>query len=150
MTSLTTIEPAARWHSGEVTLQRSVGVADRMAIVGPKVIRDHMPDQHRDFYAQLPFIVAGAVDAHGHVWATLLAGAPGFATSPDPRTLALSQGSVLELQRLGVWAEFVGGLLSRKGEELFCRRLPLLTGEMLTGKSDGDPGRFRRTGLLTF
>jgi ferredoxin-NADP reductase/predicted pyridoxine 5'-phosphate oxidase superfamily flavin-nucleotide-binding protein len=90
MTSLTTIEPASRWHSGEVTLQRSVGVADRMAIVGPKVIRDHMPDQHRDFYAQLPFIVAGAVDAHGHVWATLLAGAPGFATSPDPRTLALA------------------------------------------------------------
>ena len=81
---------ASPFHSGEVELQRSLGVAERMEQFGRRVIRDHMPDQHRDFFEQLPFIVAGAVDSDGDVWATLLAGGPGFIQSPDPRQLALT------------------------------------------------------------
>ncbi|NIF30092.1 2Fe-2S iron-sulfur cluster binding domain-containing protein [Pantoea sp. Tr-811] len=77
------------WHAGEKTLQEKVGVSERMEVFGPKVIRDHMPDQHRQFYQQLPFIVAGAVDAQGKPWATLLEGAPGFVSSPDPRQLLI-------------------------------------------------------------
>ncbi|MRT41503.1 2Fe-2S iron-sulfur cluster binding domain-containing protein [Enterobacteriaceae bacterium RIT702] len=75
------------WHQGEIALQQQAGVAERMAEVGQRVIRDHMPDQHRDFYAQLPFIVAGSVDAHGDAWATLLEGQPGFIFSPNATTL---------------------------------------------------------------
>ncbi|WP_455844498.1 2Fe-2S iron-sulfur cluster-binding protein [Pantoea agglomerans] len=75
------------WHQGEIALQQQAGVAERMADVGQRVIRDHMPDQHRDFYAQLPFIVAGSVDAHGDAWATLLEGQPGFIFSPNATTL---------------------------------------------------------------
>lgn len=75
------------WHQGEIALQQQAGVAERMADVGQRVIRDHMPDQHRDFYAQLPFIVAGCVDAHGDAWATLLEGQPGFIFSPNATTL---------------------------------------------------------------
>ncbi|MCQ8228973.1 2Fe-2S iron-sulfur cluster-binding protein [Pantoea trifolii] len=75
------------WHQGEIALQQQAGVAERMADVGQRVIRDHMPDQHRDFYAQLPFIVAGSVDAHGDAWATLLEGQPGFIFSPNASTL---------------------------------------------------------------
>ncbi len=75
------------WHQGEIALQQQAGVAERMAEVGQRVIRDHMPDQHRDFYAQLPFIVAGSVDAHGDAWATLLEGQPGFIFSPNASTL---------------------------------------------------------------
>lgn len=75
------------WHSGEVELQQRHGVAERMAVVGSRVIRDFMPEQHRSFYAQLPFLVIGAVDGDGAPWATLLEGAPGFVRSPDPRTL---------------------------------------------------------------
>ena len=88
MTSDMPTEAPSPWHRGEIAMQRAIGVADRMAVAGRKVIRDHMPDQHRDFYAGLPFLVAGSVDAAGDAWATLLAGAPGFARSPDPRTLA--------------------------------------------------------------
>ena len=51
------------WHSGEVQLQLRHGVAERMAVVGARVIRDFMPEQHRIFYAQLPFLVVGAVGA---------------------------------------------------------------------------------------
>lgn len=36
-----------------------------MEVFGQKVIRDFMPDQHRAFYQQLPFLVAAAVDAAG-------------------------------------------------------------------------------------
>ncbi|TFY84669.1 flavin-nucleotide-binding protein [Pseudomonas nabeulensis] len=75
------------WHAGERQLQEAVGVAERMAVIGPKVIRDHLPEQHRDFYPLLPYLVLGVVDDQGIPWATMVEGAPGFAHSPDPQTL---------------------------------------------------------------
>ena len=75
------------WHAGEQQLQAHVGVAERMEAFGRRVIRDAMPDQHRDFYRQLPFIVLGSVDPAGDAWVTLLSGRPGFMTSPDPKQL---------------------------------------------------------------
>lgn len=77
------------WHAGEQELQASLGVAERMAVFGSQVIRDYMPDQHRIFYRQLPFILLGTVDADGRPWASILEGTPGFAHSPDPRRLHL-------------------------------------------------------------
>lgn len=84
---------AAPWHAGEVALQARIGVADRMAELGRRVIRDHMPDQNRDFFATLPFLAVGAVDEAGDPWATILTGPPGFAASPDPRTLRIAAAS---------------------------------------------------------
>jgi ferredoxin-NADP reductase/predicted pyridoxine 5'-phosphate oxidase superfamily flavin-nucleotide-binding protein len=81
------LKKLATWHAGEKTIQERVGVAERMEVVGQRVIRDHMPDQHRDFYAKIPFIVAGSVDRKGDAWATLLTGKPGFMTSSTPTTL---------------------------------------------------------------
>jgi ferredoxin-NADP reductase/predicted pyridoxine 5'-phosphate oxidase superfamily flavin-nucleotide-binding protein len=79
---------ASPWHTGELTLQASVGAVERMKIPGQRqMARDYMPDQHREFYAQLPFVVLGAVDPQGDVWATLRAGKPGFMHSPVPRVL---------------------------------------------------------------
>jgi predicted pyridoxine 5'-phosphate oxidase superfamily flavin-nucleotide-binding protein len=77
------------WHEGERLIQQRVGTAERMARVGSRAIRDFMPDQHRDFFAQLPFLVIGSVDAEGLPWASLLSGPPGFARSPDPRRLVI-------------------------------------------------------------
>jgi predicted pyridoxine 5'-phosphate oxidase superfamily flavin-nucleotide-binding protein len=48
-----------------------------------------MPDQHRAFFQALPFVIAAGVDA-GWPVATVWAGAPGFVTSPDPRTLRVA------------------------------------------------------------
>jgi uncharacterized protein len=79
--------PGFTWHEGEVALQRELGVDERMAEIGPKVIRDVMPEQHRAFFRQLPFVVIGTVDVRGDAWATLRAGSPGFLSSPDPRSL---------------------------------------------------------------
>ncbi len=78
------------WHAGERGLQEQAGVAARMEQIGSKVIRDYMPDQHREFFAQLPFVVAGAVDDQGDPWAGILEGEPGFALSPDPHTLRIN------------------------------------------------------------
>lgn len=77
------------WHEGERFIQEKVGVAERMASVGQRVIRDYMPDQHREFYAQLPFIVLGSIDEAGAPWATFLEGRSGFITSPDATTLQI-------------------------------------------------------------
>lgn len=75
------------WHEGEKFIQEKVGVAERMEGVGQRVIRDFMPDQHREFYAQLPFIVLGSVDLEGDAWATFLEGEPRFMSSPSPTAL---------------------------------------------------------------
>jgi len=77
-----------RFHEGELALQDRTGVRERMAPV-ESVLRDHMPQQHRDFFALLPFVLVGSVDAQGQPWASMLAGRPGFAHSPDERTLAV-------------------------------------------------------------
>jgi len=77
------------FHDGEVALQRAAGVAERMARVGPQVIRGYMPEQHREFFTLLPFVIAGSVDASARPLASLLAAPPGFAFSPDPQSLRL-------------------------------------------------------------
>ncbi|VTU21229.1 pyridoxamine 5'-phosphate oxidase, FMN-binding family [Variovorax sp. PBS-H4] len=80
---------ALAWHEGERVLQARAGIAHRMAEIGPRVLRDHMPEQHRTFFAQLPFLIAGSLDSAGQPWASVLAAAPGFAHSPDPRHLRI-------------------------------------------------------------
>lgn len=78
------------FHPGEWEVQSRLGVRDKMESFGRRVIRDHMPDQHREFYAQLPFVLVGTVDGQGRPWASLVAGQPGFIASPDPRSLELA------------------------------------------------------------
>jgi len=75
------------WHAGELAMQTRVGVLAKMDDVGRRFVRDYMPDQHREFFEQLPFVVLGTVARDGTVWATLRAGLPGFLASPDARRL---------------------------------------------------------------
>lgn len=69
------------FHDGERRVQDRAGTRTRMDMAGPRLIRDHMPDQHRELFEKLPYLIAGAADASGQPWATLLSGAPGFATT---------------------------------------------------------------------
>lgn len=78
------------FHAGELVAQERAGVRRRMAERGFVPIRDHMPEQHRAFFAMLPFLALGTLDANGHPAASLLVGEPGFATSPDPQSLRLA------------------------------------------------------------
>ncbi|MGH8386773.1 MAG: pyridoxamine 5'-phosphate oxidase family protein [Pseudomonas sp.] len=84
------------WHAGERELQAHIGVSERMEVLGRRVIRDHMPDQHRAFYEQLPFMLYGAVDADGRPWASVLEGEPGFVHSPEPGLLQFASLSAAD------------------------------------------------------
>lgn len=75
------------WHEGERALQARLGLSSRMNSIGQRAIRNFMPDQHREFFAQLPFLVIGAKDDHGRPWASMLTGKPGFVASPSPTRL---------------------------------------------------------------
>lgn len=79
----------ATFHAGERAVQARVGVERRLAEIGPKVIRDFMPEQHRDFFEQLPFVIAGSVDGNGQPWASILVGQDGFIESPDAQHLQI-------------------------------------------------------------
>ena len=78
------------FHEGEQALQTRVGVRDEMEAFARRVVRPRLPQQHADFYAQLPFIAVGSVDNQGEVWASLIAGRPGFVSSPDDKTLQIA------------------------------------------------------------
>ncbi len=119
------------WHAGERQLQEKVGVAERMEVLGQKVIRDYMPDQHREFYRQLPFMIAGAVDGTGQPWATLIEGEEGFVTSPDPYRLSFDLAAMaldpLDPATSGLGSGEAIGLL---GIELHTRRRNRLNGHI--------------------
>ena len=83
------------WHEGERALQARDGVRDMMEEVGQRVLRNYMPEQHRGFFTQLPFIITGSVDAQGQPWAGVLANRPGFVTSPDPQHLRITAAPLL-------------------------------------------------------
>jgi uncharacterized protein len=89
------------WHAGERLLQERAGVAARMAEIGPRLLRDAMPQQHREFFAELPFLVAGTLDADGQPWASLVAGPVGFAQSPTPQVLRMSADACWDEQARG-------------------------------------------------
>lgn len=114
------------WHAGERQLQAHVGVAERMEAFGRKVIRSEMPDQHRTFYQQLPFLLYGAVDADGNPWASILEGTPGFAHSPEPSLLQFdtlpSADDPAQLQD--------GAAIGLLGIELHTRRRNRLNGRV--------------------
>jgi predicted pyridoxine 5'-phosphate oxidase superfamily flavin-nucleotide-binding protein len=73
------------FHDGELAAQRLAG-----QIAAGHGIRDFMPDQHREFFAQLPFVLLASAGDDGAPQARLLHGAPGFVGSPDPQTLTLA------------------------------------------------------------
>jgi uncharacterized protein len=74
----------APFHAGERAAQAHAGAVPRVA-----AIRDWMPDQHRIFFANLPFVLAATTDDSGWPIATILTGPPGFIASPDAKTLCI-------------------------------------------------------------
>jgi uncharacterized protein len=75
------------FHSGEQAIQARLGVQDQIEPQGRRVIRDHLLDQHRQFFAQLSYLLVGTVDPAGCPWVSIVVGPPGFLTAPDAHTL---------------------------------------------------------------
>ncbi|NML34282.1 pyridoxamine 5'-phosphate oxidase [Paraburkholderia sp. G-4-1-8] len=108
------------FHAGEQAAQQRAGVRDVAEAIGRRGIRRFMPEQHREFFTTQPFIVLGGVDAQGQPWATLRAGAPGFVSSPDERTLRIDGGELAGDPLAGDW--HAGSMLGALGIEPATRR----------------------------
>jgi predicted pyridoxine 5'-phosphate oxidase superfamily flavin-nucleotide-binding protein len=80
---------ASPFHAGEQRVQTRVGVRSQVERMGRNMIREQMPDPHRELFEALPLLVVGSMDADGRVWASLLSGAPGFISSPTSDTLRI-------------------------------------------------------------
>ena len=113
-------DTVSAFHQGERSIQRRLGVREKIESWGQRGLRDYMLEQHREFFEQLEYFFVGTVDTQQRPWASLLTGEPGFLRSPDPETLCVS----VELQRGDPLAENlkdgirIGGL----GIQLHSRR----------------------------
>lgn len=113
------------YHGGEIAVQERAGVrniADRLS----QMIRPLMPDQHREFFGMLPFVVVGLTDERGRPWSTMCVGDPGFITSPDDTTLQIASEPLLA-RDLGLQMN-VGDKIGLLGIELPTRRRNRMNG----------------------
>jgi len=78
------------FHPGEQAIQERLGGRERMDALGRRMIREFLPEQHRQFYAQLSYLLVGSVDSEGNPWASILVGNPGFISTPSDRTLHIA------------------------------------------------------------
>ncbi len=80
-------EAKSPFHRGEIEIQSRLGIEDKMAELGRRMIRDYMPEEHQEFFSRLPLLVVGTIDPVGRPWASVLAGEPGFVRAADSRAL---------------------------------------------------------------
>ncbi|MEP0174363.1 MAG: pyridoxamine 5'-phosphate oxidase family protein [Paraglaciecola sp.] len=78
------------WHKGEQNIQKRAGTYQRMVDIGPKFIREFMPQQHRDFFSALPMIYIGYTDHLSQTRASMLFGAANFIQSPSETELIIN------------------------------------------------------------
>lgn len=81
---------ASVWHDGERLLQAQTGTRERWEERGRVVFRDHMPDQHRQFFTERDQLFLSTLDSFGQPWATLIEGQLGFITSPTSWRLSIA------------------------------------------------------------
>lgn len=128
-------EAPSPWHPGEKFCQEKVGVSESMEVFGRKVIRDFLPEQHRNFYRILPYLFMGTVDAEGFPWATLLEGPPGFAHSPDPKSLQFDTSLA---QDDPATADLIAGApVGLLGIDLMTRRRNRMNGHVTSVSTSG-------------
>ncbi len=123
------------FHAGERAVQSQLGVRESIEPWARKIVRPSLPDEHRAFYAGLPFLVAAARDSHGRPWASILTGPPGFSHSPHERALVVgsrpAEGDALEN------AFRVGADVGLLGIEFHSRRRSRLNGRVAQSSESG-------------
>ncbi|MDP1750364.1 MAG: pyridoxamine 5'-phosphate oxidase family protein [Reyranella sp.] len=72
------------FHRDELAAQALAGQGARTA-----PIRPYMPEQHRDFFALLPYLFVATADGQGRPVASVLMGAPGFVHAPESQMLRI-------------------------------------------------------------
>ncbi|MEL7504954.1 MAG: pyridoxamine 5'-phosphate oxidase family protein [Cyanobacteria bacterium J06554_6] len=117
------------FHPGEQAIQARLGERERMETLGRRMIREFLPEQHQQFYAQLSYFLVGTVDAEGNPWASVLVGEPGFISTPSDGTQGpVSDHRTLQIAAQPLWSDpladnlAVGIDIGFLGIELHTRR----------------------------
>lgn len=131
----TNLPSGSPFHAGEQAIQSRTGKRDAMEAIGRQIIRPFMPNQHRQFFGQLPFVVLGSVDADGWPWASILAAKPGFITSPDPKRLDLDAMPLAE-DPLHATLQ-TGAPIGLLGIEIPTRRRNRMNARVIGSNADG-------------
>lgn len=118
------------FHTGELEAQALAGQFSRGG-----GIRNFMPDQHRLFFAQLPWIFAGVLDARGWPLATVLTGPPGFVASPSPTALEITARP--QAQDPAAESFHTGAPIGLLGIEFETRRRNRANGMVAARRADG-------------
>lgn len=123
------------FHAGELAIQSRLNVQAQIDRQGRRSIREYLPEQFRQFFAQLPYVIVGTVDAVGNPWASILIGEPGFLATPDEYSLKVDACPLLgdplaTTLALGVNIGFLG-------IELHTRRRNRLNGVITAAHANG-------------
>ncbi|GAB5454190.1 MAG: pyridoxamine 5'-phosphate oxidase family protein [Henriciella sp.] len=108
------------FHRGELELQDRVGMREKIEVMSQHMMRDFMPDQHREFFESLEYAFIGSVDQSGRPHASILTGPVGFIRSPDAHTLVINTG--VREDRTAFDALAIGNRVGFLGLELSNRR----------------------------
>jgi len=121
----------ADFHADELIAQAHAG----HVLGGTPAIRPFMPEQHRLFFAGLPYLLIGTADAADAPVATLLTGAPGFVQSPDATHLAIA--AALDPTDPAVGSLVPGAEAGILGIDLATRRRNRANGRIVGRDRDG-------------
>ena len=126
------------FHPGELRAQSLAGVTGAGGAIRPS-----MPDQHRTFFAQLPFLLLATTDADGSPRAGVLSGPAGFVSSPDPATLRIAlplprhvEAAAQPSVPAGAQLPTAGSRVGLLGIDLATRRRNRANG-IVSGRADG-------------
>ncbi|MCI4680549.1 pyridoxamine 5'-phosphate oxidase family protein [Rhodoblastus acidophilus] len=115
------------WSEGEAKAQGLAGAA-----APPALIRTFATEQHREFFPRLPMLFVAGLDASGAPVASLLRGAPGFLSLPEPRRLeiaaAFPEGDAMTREK--------GAPFGAIGVEFATRRRNRINGRILAASAD--------------
>ncbi|MFQ5973781.1 MAG: MOSC domain-containing protein, partial [Alphaproteobacteria bacterium] len=128
-------DDASPFHRGEKALQARLGVREKIERQGRRMIRDRMAEEHREFFARLPLLIVGTLDATGRPWVSVLAGPPGFVQATDPRTLEVKARPIYG-DPLGD-ALVEGADIGALGLEFHTRRRNRVNGTIRRPRADG-------------
>lgn len=78
-----------KFHKGEIHFQKLTNKHERLAQLSQIFVRDHIVEQHKEFFAGLEYVFLGTVDADGQPNAHILVGGEGFILTPDPYHLMI-------------------------------------------------------------
>ncbi|MBI2737477.1 MAG: pyridoxamine 5'-phosphate oxidase family protein [Rhodospirillales bacterium] len=113
------------FHEDELSAQALAGHQR----AGRAAIRPFMPDQHREFFAMLPYLFTATPDADGWSMASVLTGDKGFVRSPDPATLRI--GALPEANDPAASTFVAGAEIGMIGLDFTTRRRNRANGRLL-------------------